>query len=476
VLLDHLSRGDVRHALQLLVRGLEAQLGGPCELVAEAAGWRFGAAAPGALETVLERLGRRLGHLRLPAGTPPCVVDEVSACAAALLLREADNPDSEPLAGALALISTALSEADTYIWEWDLDSDLLSDADLGFRLLGYDGDAIGRTQADWNRLIHPDDLAANDEAYLRHARGEVALYEHEYRARDAQGRWRWLQERGRIVERHADGRPRRMLGTQTDVTQRREMEAAAEAAEQRLERARQEAAASAAANRAKTEFLSRMSHELRTPLNAVLGFAQLMQIDTVEPPADGQRRRLQLIREAGEHLLKMIGDLLDVTRIESGALVMGFETVDAGTLASECVELVRHEAERGQLQLTLALHGAPPVRADRTRLRQVLLNLLANAIKYNRPGGRITLCVEAADAGTVRVSVADTGVGIEADDLPRVFEPFFRAGNAARGVDGSGIGLTVTRALVVAMDGRIDVQSTPGEGSVFGVTLPRAAG
>ncbi len=415
--------------------------------------------------------------LRVPADTEPRALDEVLPTLAALLLRTTEPDDGQAArASALALVRAALAGAETFVWEWDIDSDRLSDIDQGFRMLGYGDDAdIGRTQDDWNALIHPDERAGNHEAYLRHARGDAEIYEHAYRARDAQGRWRWLLERGRIVERHPDGRPRRMLGTQTDVTARREMEAEAAQAQQRLSRAREDAAAAEAANRAKTEFLSRMSHELRTPLNAVLGFAQLIEIDEAEPPGEGQKRRLKLIREAGAHLLQMIGDLLDLTRIESGGMALTLESVALRRVAAEGLEMLRAEAERAQVALSIAPGGeAALARADGTRLRQVVLNLLSNAIKYNRPGGRVELRVFTVGDDEVRLVVRDTGIGIAEPDLPLLFDPFFRAAGSPRVAEGNGIGLAVTKALVELMAGRIEVQSTPGAGSAFGVTLPAA--
>jgi hypothetical protein len=282
--------------------------------------------------------------------------------------------------------------------------------------------------------------------------------------------------------RRADGQQRMMLGTATpekldggrmvwhgyveDVTER-----------QQLDQARRDAAVAEAANRAKTEFLSRMSHELRTPLNAVLGFTQLMEIDQTEPPGPGQQRRLKLMREAGEHLLHMINDMLDLTRIESGGLKLQAERVTLGELAAQTLELVRDLAGQQQVQLLLTVPtGAaePVVHADRTRLRQVLLNLLANAIKYNRPGGHVTLHVRLADDGRAEIVVTDTGVGIAAEELPQVFEPFQRGRQSGSTVEGAGIGLAVTRSLVLLMGGEISADSTPGVGSVFSVRLPVA--
>ena len=185
------------------------------------------------------------------------------------------------------------------------------------------------------------------------------------------------------------------------------------------------------------------------------------------------------LRESGTHLLRMIGDLLDLSRIETGRLALQSEAVSLSALAGEVVEMMQVEAERSGVALAAELSppGLPCARADATRLRQVLLNLLSNAIKYNRPGGRAWLALHAGtggDADRVGVSVRDDGPGIAADEMARLFEPFFRGRRGHGAIEGAGIGLTVTQALVDAMGGRIEARSRPGEGTGFAVWLPVA--
>jgi PAS domain-containing protein len=357
-LLDHAERRDAGRSLALLLAELTRQLGVSCR-VRDA----DTAPSPGAgLSLPVQRLGQVLGHLELGGAVAAARLDPVLPALGALLALREEHAGSAgpprysgPEAG---LIRSALAGAGTFVWEWWIESDWLTDIDQGLRMLGYPVTGGGHTQDHWSTLIHPDDRADNHEAYLRHERGEVEVYEHAYRIRAADGRWRWMLERGRIVDRAPDGRPLRMVGTQTDITERRE-----------LERAREEAAEAQAASRAKTEFLARMSHELRTPLNAVLGFAQLMEIDQAEPPQPGQQRRLKLVREAGEHLLHMINDMLDLTRIESGGMALLDEAVPLRELATRMLELVRGLADKAQLQLVLLPGAEVTVRADRTRTR-----------------------------------------------------------------------------------------------------------
>ena len=262
-----------------------------------------------------------------------------------------------------------------------------------------------------------------------------------------------------------------LVRTFTDVTASVAAEAALIAARDEAERAREEAEA---ANRAKSEFLSRMSHELRTPLNAILGFGQLLQADADDPPSPGQRQRLEAQMRGGHHLLALINDVLDVARIEGGQLQLALRSVDLPQVVHESLALVQPMAQlRGvrlvppQLDVAVDWH----VTADATRLRQVLLNLLTNAIKFNRDAGEVRLAI-GASGRQVRLEVADQGAGITPQQLPRLFQAFERL-DMDGAVEGTGIGLALSRSLVALMHGQIGVHSTPGQGSVFWLQLPR---
>ena len=227
------------------------------------------------------------------------------------------------------------------------------------------------------------------------------------------------------------------------------------------------------ASRAKSEFLSRMSHELRTPLNAILGFAQLLESDPVEPLSVSQKESVEHILQAGWHLLELINEVLDLSRIESGKLQLSLESVDVAGLALECRNLLGPvAAQRG---ITLLDQGSGPelprVYADRTRLKQVLLNLLSNAIKYNREQGTITLSYGVQADHRLRLSVSDTGEGIAPERLDSLFESFNRLGAEDTDVEGTGIGLVITKRLVELMGGSIGVESRLGVGSTFWIDL-----
>jgi PAS domain S-box-containing protein len=244
---------------------------------------------------------------------------------------------------------------------------------------------------------------------------------------------------------------------------------AAQAARRALEEAKD---AAEGANKAKSEFLSSMSHELRTPMNAILGFAQLLQTDPDQPLSATQKESVDQIARAGWHLLQLINDVLDLAKIEAGKIEAILDDVTLDDVMGECLSLVAPLADKHAIELVdQASASGLHVHADYTRLKQVVLNLLSNAIKYNRPNGSVALEVGAAD-GVCEIAIVDTGVGLTAEQISRIFEPFTRVALHRDEIEGTGIGLTITRKLVALMGGEIGVSSTPDEGSRFWVKLP----
>ena len=229
------------------------------------------------------------------------------------------------------------------------------------------------------------------------------------------------------------------------------------------------------ASAAKTEFLSSMSHELRTPLNAVLGFAQLLEHDRKHPLTDRQRDRLQHVLRGGEHLLRLIDDVLDLSRIEAGRVAVSCEPVDLADVLQEVVSTLEPMATRASITLRVEAlpEELPLVSADRTRLAQILMNFVSNAVKYGRPAGTATLRVDVED-DRVRVTVIDDGIGIPAEKQARLFEPFQRAGQETGPIEGTGIGLAISKRLAAMMAGRVGFTSHVGLGSTFWVDVPAA--
>jgi PAS domain S-box-containing protein len=243
------------------------------------------------------------------------------------------------------------------------------------------------------------------------------------------------------------------------------------AAEEETRDAREEADR---ANQAKSDFLSRVSHELRTPLNSILGFGQLLEMEKLP---QGQRRSVLQILEAGAHLLDLINEILDIEKIASGRMTLSLEPVHVGQVLDEALKLVRPIADQDGVHLI-----DPPeefevsVQADRQRLKQVFLNLLSNAVKFNRVGGEVRISGETTSTGSFRITVTDTGKGIAPEMMGNLFTPFSRLGAERGGIEGTGLGLALSKNLVETMAGSIAAESVPGEGSTFRIELPIAEG
>ncbi|MGI8553197.1 MAG: PAS domain S-box protein, partial [Dehalococcoidia bacterium] len=325
-------------------------------------------------------------------------------------------------------------------------------------LIGYaPADLIGKTLAG---IVHPDDWESGarflSEALLDDVSEPLRL-----RFLNSEGQVVWLEARTRRMPKLTADQTGAIVVVAREVTAQVQMEAelrqATEAAEQ--------------ANREKSDFLSRMSHELRTPLNAILGFAQLLEMDDLEKE---QCEELEQILSAGRHLLDLIKEVLDLARIESGRLSLTLEAVSLETIVEECLPLVSSLAagRKVQLNLDVSCVDLRPVLADHQRLKQVLLNLFTNAVKYNRDGGTVTLTCDEVEGEHMRIEVRDTGYGISDEKLARLYSPFDRLGAEQTKVEGYGLGLSLSKNLVQAMNGRIGVDSVVGEGSCFWVELP----
>lgn len=232
------------------------------------------------------------------------------------------------------------------------------------------------------------------------------------------------------------------------------------------------------ANRAKSEFLSRMSHELRTPLNAILGFGYLLEVSASQSDDSKQKQYVDYILKSGRHLLSLINEVLDLARIDAGKFDLHLENISLRHLTDECLTLSQPLAFANGITLLneSAENGDFYVSADHQRLKQVLLNLISNAIKYNRTDGSVTVSCGKVDQNRIRVAVTDTGLGIPAEKQDQLFQPFNRLGIESSQIQGTGIGLTITKSLIETMSGQIGFESTPGKGSVFWIVLPEAAG
>ncbi|MDC6167164.1 CHASE domain-containing protein [Paucibacter sp. XJ19-41] len=329
------------------------------------------------------------------------------------------------------------------------------------RMLGYTAEELLSRRS--LAITHPDDRSEDVRLARLLLAGKIGMYRREKR---------YLAKDGRIVHgralvsllRDAKGEPYRLVGVVEDITDQLKM--------RELEHAR---ALAEAANRAKNEFLSRMSHELRTPLNAMLGFTQLLEMDRTQPLSERQRGWAAQVQQAGWHLLEMINDTLDLSRIESGSMKLDLQRQNLAELLDDALALIEKPAgQRG-----IAIHKALDPQAlhalgDATRIRQVLTNLLSNAVKYNIEGGSITIGTQRVDALSVELSVSDTGLGLSPAQLAALFQPFNRLGREHSGTEGTGIGLVICKRLAELMGGALTVSSVEGRGSRFALRLPAA--
>jgi len=387
-----------------------------------------------------------------------------------------EGPDDSPLLFGLVLDITAQHDVEMALrqageraslaargvglgtWESDLVRGIAYWDEQMWRLRGLQPRPQPLSHEERMALVHPDDrerlltqmvMAPDDDS--------PASYE--FRILLPDGRVRWLASRSTAV-RDEQGRVARRIGVNWDVSDRRTADAV-----------RQEREIALRESQAKSKFLSRMSHELRTPLNAVLGFAQLLQNEdnAADAAAAARRRRVEHIRAAGQHLLELINDVLDLSSLEGGEMRIARQPVVLATLVAQTLPLVEGLLRERRVELvTGPLDGV--ALGDATRLRQVLVNLLSNAVKYNHEGGHVTLQTAQRDGGVV-VRVSDNGRGMNDTQLRHLFEPFNRLGLEAEGIEGTGIGLAIVKALVERMGGSVHVDSTPGQGSMFELRL-----
>ena len=374
-------------------------------------------------------------------------------------------------------------------WDWNVQTGELYWSERIATLFGYQEGEIDTTYENFLKAVHPDDRQRVIDA-VNNCVAHGTEYNIEHRCLWPNGEVRWLLERGDVI-RDKHGTPLHMLGVVQDITTRKQAEIDLQAAKDEAERA----------NCAKSEFLSSMSHELRTPLNAVLGFAQLLEFD------DGltaiQQESVAEIQRAGNHLLELINEVLDLAKIESGHVTLSLEPVSLSKIINECCTLTQTIADQkgvkvgcsrylganggtcsglgcagkrraGEVCVELNCADQNYVMADYTRLKQVFLNLLSNAVKYNRNNGSVTLRIFETAGNMIRIEVKDTGYGIPKEKFAQLFQPFSRLGAESGNVEGTGIGLVITKQFVKMMSGNIGVNSEPGIGSTFWIELPRA--
>ncbi|WP_375741413.1 ATP-binding protein [Pseudomonas boanensis] len=411
---------------------------------------------------MMQRIG--VGDFRPPA--PTSRIAELQALAEAVQLSGSQlQASEEERLEARRNLDLVLESTTESLWEVDAGSQSIKMSGRFVKRFGLRSDHLPLNE--FNDRVHPDDVERARRLRLLFSSSEQDNFDAEYRFADAEGNYAWLLSRGKVLERDSDGHALLVAGTHVDITRLKEVE-------EELRLATREAQA---ASQAKSRFLSSMSHELRTPLNAINGFAQLIGLE-----AEGREDRkvegdyAHEIVNASRHLTSLVDDILDLSSIESRRQQLQLTPVDIGPLLASCAELIQPELQARRLQLQQMPPPEPPlhVLADARRLRQVVLNLLSNAMKYNSPQGMVSMGYEVRAAG-VRLWVADSGPGLSPEQQAMLFQPFQRLGRENSTIPGTGIGLVLCRELAELMGGEMGVSSAPDVGSRFWIDLPSAA-
>lgn len=370
-------------------------------------------------------------------------------------------------------LSLALRAANAGIWEWDMATNRTFWSEENYRLLGYEPGSCESTYENWLRAIHPGDRERVHTHVLQVVEQRCSL-DMEYRVLLPDGQIRWIADLGEILC-DDQGQPGGMAGLQVDITQRKQAEEQLRLSSEQLSLANAELSRAA---RLKDEFLAGMSHELRTPLNSILGLSEALLDHTFGELNDQQHEFLKIIRQSGCHLLDLINDILDLSKVQSGRMELHIAPVPVRDICAVSLDFVKQQAHQKRITLTCDIADADlEIDADERRIRQVLINLLNNAVKFTPSGGSVKLQVSAnALQEAVEFRVTDTGIGIAPKDMSRLFQPFVQLDSGlARHYEGTGLGLALVRKITELHGGSVSLTSTVGEGSCFTVTLPRSS-
>lgn len=379
----------------------------------------------------------------------------------------------------------ALDGAGDGVWDWNIVTGHVYRSPRWITMLGFEAGEISDTIDDWSSRVHPDDLGSALAAQDAHLKGESPIFTHELRMRCKDGGYRWILARGLVVERDQDGRPLRMIGTHSDIDEAKARESQildhnlnlaslVAARTQDLQLAKE---AAEAANEAKSVFLANMSHELRTPMHGVLSYARLGETRVAQVGHEKLRSYFHRIRVSGERLLTLLNDLLDLSKLEAGGMVLNLAPVRLeqviGDALNEFDALFQSRHQKLDFQVEV---GLPEPMGDAARLGQVVRNLLSNASKFTPEGKGIHLrLAHASLAGAlpgVAFSVSDEGVGIPPDELAAVFDKFVQSSRTRTGAGGTGLGLAICQEIVAAHKGSIAARTNAAGGAEFTVILP----
>jgi PAS domain S-box-containing protein len=378
----------------------------------------------------------------------------------------------------------ALESVGDGIWDWNAQTNEVFFSQQWKALLGYADDEIENKFESWENLVHPDDIAQAYEDINKCLNRETLFYENEHRLRCKDGSYKWILARGKVFEWDVNGHALRMMGTHTDLSARKQAEAQLKHINEELLRA----------TKLKDEFLANMSHELRTPLNSILGISESLQEEILGSLNETQLKAIATVESSGEHLLSLINDVLDLSKISAGMIELDIESVSVTNLCSSSLVFIKQQAFNKRIQIHSHI---PPlidninINIDERRIKQVLINLLTNAVKFTPNEGRITLLLAVGSGhawqGEATISqrlrdmnspmivfqIVDTGIGIAPNDLQRLFQPFVQIDSALnRQYEGTGLGLALVKQIVELHGGQVSAESEVGKGSCFTFALP----
>ncbi|MCB0338982.1 MAG: PAS domain S-box protein, partial [Bdellovibrionales bacterium] len=365
----------------------------------------------------------------------------------------------EALAVSEERLNLAIDGAELGLWDWNVQTGEVVFNDRWIEMLGYSREDLDPHYSTWAKLLNPEDQPRCVSELEKHLKGEIEIYRAEFRLRTKVGKWKWILSVGKVFERDSENLPLRAVGIHLDIDERKQVEAnwlkAKEAAE--------------SASRLKSEFLANVSHEIRTPMNGVIGMTELLLETNLSPE---QKELAQAVQVSADSLLNIINDILDFSKIEAGKLELRPQLFDVRQIVEDLSRLFAQRVKQSGIALETKVDSSLPalVYGDSLRLRQVLINLIGNALKFTGRGGSITLGVEVEfrtkETIVLQFSVVDTGIGISPEDQERIFEPFLQADNTStRKHGGTGLGLSISARLVALMGGQIAVMSEPGVGS-----------
>jgi PAS domain S-box-containing protein len=380
---------------------------------------------------------------------------------------EADRWQTQQVLSELKLLENILDVVLAGYWDWNFASQVEYLSPGYKRMLGYEDAELPNEPDLWRRLIFPEDLPKVLTCLECHIQSQGQIPHHsEVRYQHKDGSLVWVICSGQVIEWDSGGQAIRMVGCHIDITDRKLAELQLQQTNEKLIRA----------THLKSEFLANMSHELRTPLNAILGMNEGLQDEVFGSINARQLQSLKTVERSAIHLLELINDLLDVSKIEAGQIELYLSTADLETLCVSSLAFVQQQARTKKMRLELKLPAAlPNIMLDERRLRQVLINLLDNAVKFTSVGGCVTLEVQDSqlDPSHLRISVSDTGIGIAAENFPKLFQPFMQIESGLnRRYAGTGLGLTLARRIVELHGGQILLTSELGKGSCFSVLIP----